>query len=70
MIQEAGIDFEWRGTDLATLLAADEVWISSSLRELMPVTRVDGEPIGDGRPGPNWRLVLRLMREHRNSQLS
>jgi branched-chain amino acid aminotransferase len=33
------------------LLAADELWISSSIRELVPVVRLDGETIGDGRPG-------------------
>ena len=70
MVEHAGIRFAWRGSDLETLLAADEVWITSSLRELMPVTRVDGQPIGDGRPGPCWRKVLDLMREHRDSQLS
>ena len=35
--------------DLAT---ADEAFLSSSTRELMPVVEVDGAPIGDGRPGP------------------
>ena len=33
------------------LLAADEVWICSAIRELLPVVRVDGEPVGGGRPG-------------------
>jgi D-alanine transaminase len=70
MIERAKIGFEWRGSDLQTLLDADEVWICSSLRELMPVTHIDGQAIGDGRPGPDWRLVLSLMREHRDSQLS
>jgi D-alanine transaminase len=70
MIEHAGIEFRWQSSDVETLLAADEVWISSSLRELMPVTEVDGHTIGDGRPGPHWRRVLDLMRTHRDSQLS
>jgi 4-amino-4-deoxychorismate lyase len=37
---------------VADLLAADEVFLSSSLREVAPVVQVDGRPIGDGRPGP------------------
>jgi branched-subunit amino acid aminotransferase/4-amino-4-deoxychorismate lyase len=34
------------------LLAADEVLITSSVREVMPVTAIDGATVGDGRPGP------------------
>jgi 4-amino-4-deoxychorismate lyase len=36
---------------LDDLLAADEVFTSSSVREVMPVVEVDGERIGDGSPG-------------------
>lgn len=34
---------------------ADEVFLSSTLIELMPVTEVDGRKIGDGEPGPITR---------------
>jgi 4-amino-4-deoxychorismate lyase len=34
------------------LAAADEAFLSSSTRELMPVVSVDGAPVADGRPGP------------------
>ena len=34
------------------LLGADEAFLSSSTRELMPVVEVDGAPVGDGTPGP------------------
>jgi 4-amino-4-deoxychorismate lyase len=34
------------------LAAADEAFLSSSTRELMPVVEVDGAPIADGHPGP------------------
>jgi 4-amino-4-deoxychorismate lyase len=34
------------------LAGADEAFLSSSTREVMPVVEVDGTPIGDGRPGP------------------
>jgi D-alanine transaminase len=36
----------------ATLYAADEVFLASTIRELLPVVRVDGHRIGAGRPGP------------------
>jgi len=38
--------------DLADLLGAEEAFLTSSIREVMPVVAVDGETIGDGRPGP------------------
>lgn len=43
------------------LAAAGEIWLTSSTRELYPVTRLDGEPVGDGRPGPLWTHLRRLL---------
>lgn len=37
---------------------ADEMFITSSTREVVPVARVDGKPVGDGRPGPVTRRLL------------
>lgn len=42
---------------------ADEIWITSSTREIMPVTRLDGAPVGDGRPGPLWRRADALYQD-------
>jgi D-alanine transaminase len=42
---------------LDAIRQADEIWISSSTREIRPVTRLDGQPVGDGQPGPVWRRV-------------
>jgi D-alanine transaminase len=39
------------------LRAADEVWISSSTRDVLPVTRIDGRPVGAGKPGPLWKRM-------------
>ena len=41
---------------------ADEAFLSSSVAGILPVTRFDGSPIGDGRPGP-WTLRARADRE-------
>lgn len=45
---------EIRSVSLDELRAADEVWISAATRDVLPVTRIDGAPIGAGRPGPAW----------------
>jgi D-alanine transaminase len=48
---------EIRKITLDELRNADEVWISAATRDVLPVTRVDGAPIGSGRPGPVWNEV-------------
>lgn len=39
------------------LFTADEVWLASTTREISAVTRLNGHPIGDGRPGPVWHAI-------------
>lgn len=39
------------------LRAASEVFLTSSVRGIMPVTSIDGRPVGDGRAGPVWRRL-------------
>jgi len=33
-------------------MAADELMLSSATKEVLPITTLDGQPVGDGRPGP------------------
>ena len=47
----------------ADLRAADEVFITSTLKEAVPVRAIDGQPVGTGRPGP---VTLRLLQAYRN----
>jgi branched-subunit amino acid aminotransferase/4-amino-4-deoxychorismate lyase len=44
------------------LVAVDEVFICSSLRELVPVVEIDGVRIGNGVPGPIFGALLRAYR--------
>ena len=45
----------------AQLRAADEVWLSAATRGVLAVTRLDGQPVGDGKPGPLWRRMHGLL---------
>ena len=45
------------------LFEATEVFLTSSLKELMPLTKLDGRSIGAGRPGPLSERLRRLYRE-------
>jgi branched-chain amino acid aminotransferase len=46
------------------LRAADEVFITSSIRELLPVVAIDAHPIGSASPGPITRRLHRAFRTH------
>jgi D-alanine transaminase len=46
-----------RRVPLEELTGADEIWLTSSLREVLPVTRLDAAPVGAGVPGPLWRRL-------------
>jgi D-alanine transaminase len=47
-----GVPSEVRPLTEAELRAADEVWMTSSTKEVLAITRLDGLPVGDGTPGP------------------
>lgn len=48
----AGIGFELRRITRAEVLAADELLLSSATKEVLPVTLLDGQIVGNGKPGP------------------
>ncbi len=47
------------------LLDADEVWLTSSSKEIAPVISVDDKEIGNGRPGEMWRKALQAYDRHK-----
>jgi D-alanine transaminase len=51
------IPFAARRISRAEVLAADEVLLSSATKEILPVARIDGQPIGNGEPGPVYRQL-------------
>jgi len=57
LCQEAGIPFQLRRIARAEVLAADELLLSSATKEVLPVTRLDGKPVGNGRPGSIYALL-------------
>lgn len=57
MAERAGIPHCSAPVTEAQLRVAEEIWLSSAVREVLPVTRLDGRPVGSGRPGPLWQRV-------------
>jgi branched-chain amino acid aminotransferase len=67
LCREAGIPAGEETLRVADLLAADEVFITSTTKEAAPVTRVDDKPIGSGKPGPVHRRILQAYRGYARS---
>nr|WP_136252352.1 aminotransferase class IV [Ningiella ruwaisensis] len=49
-----GFDVREQIVPLSALNDCDELWITSSSKEIGPVTKIDGRVLGDGKPGPMW----------------
>lgn len=49
----------------AQVRIAREIWFASSTREVYAVTRLDGQAVGDGRPGALWRRMYDLFQQHK-----
>ncbi|MFC2049673.1 aminotransferase class IV [Chloroflexota bacterium] len=62
LAQSMGIMPEVRQVELEELLRAGEAFLTNSVLEIMPLTRLDDKPVGSGRPGP---LTQRLMPAYR-----
>ncbi|MCG6936752.1 MAG: D-amino acid aminotransferase [Gammaproteobacteria bacterium] len=49
----------------AELYAADEIWMTSSTREIAPVIRLNGKAVGSGKAGPMWKRVMDLYQQYK-----
>ena len=49
------------------LARASEIWMTSSTREIMPVTQLDGKPVGDGQIGPVCRKMAEAYLVHKHA---
>ena len=58
LCRDCGIDFEMRNVLREEVRAADELLVSSATKEVLAATRLDGEPVGDGKPGPVFKRLL------------
>jgi D-alanine transaminase len=61
------IPFEERPVTEAELRRATEIMMTSSTREIVPITTLDGQPVGNGLPGPVGKKLLSLYQERKHS---
>ena len=62
---EGTVKHEIRPISEAEVRAADEVWLTSSTKEVLAVTTLDGKPVGSGKPGPVFKRMHALFQEHK-----
>jgi D-alanine transaminase len=60
LAREGGLPMEVRPISREEALAADEMWLSSSTKEVLAVTTVDGKSFAGGSPGPVFRKIYEL----------
>jgi len=65
--REAGLPVEEGEYRIEALASADEAFVTSTLQEVLPVTTLDGKPVGGGRPGPLTRKIHDLFRRRSGS---
>ena len=63
LLLELGIPHRTTPVAEATLRAADEIWLAAATREITSVTRLDGQPVGSGAPGPVWQRTWRAFQD-------
>jgi branched-chain amino acid aminotransferase len=63
LAQSMGIMPVVRQIELGELLRADEAFLTNSILEIMPLTRLDDKPIGPGKPGPVTQQLMSSYQE-------
>jgi len=60
LLIKSGIPCEEVAITDKELKQADEIWITSSTWEIVPVVELDAEPVGTGRPGEVWQQASKI----------
>jgi D-alanine transaminase len=62
-----GMPLEFREVSEVEVRAADEIWVTSSSKEILAIVSLDGRKVGDGKPGPLFRRIYELYQEFKRS---
>lgn len=66
VVARGQLPLEVREVTAAEVRSADELWVSSSSKEILAITNLDGQPIGEGRPGPVFRRAWQIYQDFKN----
>jgi len=65
--EHSNLKVEERPVSKGEVVLADEVWLTSSSKEVAAVVEVDGQQIGDGDPGALWQIAQQLFGKYKYS---
>lgn len=66
LAEKLSIPYKEESFSVQSLLDADEVFVTSTTSEIMPIIEVDGKKINNGKPGPLTTKLLKAFFEHLN----
>ena len=66
LLAENNIAFQKRKITKDELINADEVWLSSSTKMVIPVTKIDGKIIKNGKAGPAFQTISKLIWQYQS----
>lgn len=64
LVKQLGYSLEEGFYPAGELFKADEIMLTSTTKEILPVTTLDGKPVGNGLPGPIAKSLLIEFRKH------
>jgi D-alanine transaminase len=67
LAQTSGIPSMEADIPVGELELAEEIWLTSSTREISPVVHLDDRPVSGGKPGPAWHRMIRLYQEYKEA---
>ncbi len=65
LARDGAVKLEMRQVPEAEVRTAEEIWLSSSTKEVLAVTTLDGKPVGGGKPGPIFKRMHALYQDHK-----
>ena len=67
LAESYGQPLEIREIQETELRSADEVWMTSSTKEVLAITTLDGQPVGKGKPGPVGEKMWQWYQDFKNT---
>ncbi len=67
MAEANGVNYEVRRIAKPEVLNADELLLTSSTKEILAITRLDGKPVGSGTPGPMFARLYQLYQDFKHN---
>lgn len=67
LARDHGLPHEVRDVPEDEVRRADELWMTSSTKEVLPIVRLDGHPVGQGRPGPVFAAMYGWYQDYKRT---